>query len=153
MAARKKAAAKKPAKKAQKEENKTLSSVVEMDNRAIKVPDAVFFSILRENGGLFARTARAIKKQTGIEISRQAVRVRAQNHPEILEDIEEENIDVAEEGLHTLMRSKNERVKLDAVKTFLKTKGKKRGYVEKTESELTVKDPDALKRLFGLDED
>lgn len=98
-----------------------------------KLSDEQFFSILRENAGLFARTARAIKQQFGIKYTRQAVRKRALASPEILKDIEEENLDIAEEGLHTLMRSQNERIKLKAIELFLKTKGKKRGYVERQE--------------------
>jgi hypothetical protein len=99
-------------------------------NKSKKISDEQFLSLLRENAGLYARTARAIKKQFGIEYSRQAVRDRAMNFPEELADIEEENLDVAEEGLHSLMRSQAETVKLRAIELFLKTKGKRRGYIE-----------------------
>jgi len=98
-----------------------------------KLSDNEFLAVLRENAGLYARTARAIKKQFGVEYSRQAVRDRAKNFPEEEADIAEENIDVAEEGLHSLMRSANERVKLNAIQLYLKTKGKRRGYVERQE--------------------
>lgn len=107
-----------------------------------KLSKAEFISILRENAGLFARTARAIEKQYGVKFSRQSVRERALKHPEELKDIEEQNIDVAEEGLHSLMRSKNERVKLQAIKMYLQTKGKKRGYIER--KEITGKDGERL---------
>lgn len=102
-----------------------------------KISEAQFFSILRENAGLFARTARAIEAQFKIQYSRQAVQERARKRPEILADIDEENIDIAEEGLNSIMRSKSEAMRLDAVKFFLKHKGRKRGYVEKTETELS----------------
>ena len=48
-------------------------------------------------------------------------------------DIDEENIDVAEEGLHGLMRAKNENIKLRAIDLYLKSKGKKRGYYDRQE--------------------
>lgn len=100
-----------------------------------RLSDKEFLAILRENAGLYARTARAIRKQYDMPYSRQAVRDRAEKHPEVIADIDEENIDVAEEGLHSLMRSSNERVKLDSIKMYLKTKGKGRGYIEKQQVE------------------
>jgi predicted transcriptional regulator len=107
--------------------------------REIKLSDEQFLSILRENGGLFARTARAIKKQFKIEYSRQAVRDRAENHPDEVLDIAEENLDIAEEGLLSIMRNANDQVRLRAIELYLKSKGKKRGYVEKQEFDLTNK--------------
>jgi hypothetical protein len=104
-----------------------------MPKNGIKLTEEMFFAILRENAGLFARTARAIEKQLGVHYSRQAVRDRAEKRPDILEDIREENHDVAEEGLHSLMRSKNERVKLSSIELYLKTQAKSRGYTERTE--------------------
>jgi hypothetical protein len=101
--------------------------------RGTKLSDEQFLSILRENAGLFARTARAIKKQFGIEYSRQAVRDRAENHSEVLSDIYEENLDIAEEGLYSLMRSKNENIKIKSIQYYLDSKGKKRGYVKRSE--------------------
>jgi hypothetical protein len=87
--------------------------------RVIKISDKNFFNILRENGGLYARTARAIERQLGITYTRQSVKERAEKHPEILNDIKEEVLDIAEEGLVSLMRSRNEPVKLDSTKFFL----------------------------------
>jgi len=40
---------------------------------------------------------------------------------------------LAEEGLHSLMRSKNERIKLDSTKFYLERKGKDRGYSQRQE--------------------
>lgn len=104
-----------------------------------KISHEQFFSILRENAGLFSRTARAITKQFGIQYSRQAVQDRARKYPEILADIEEENLDIAEEGLNTIMRSLSETIRLDAVKYYLDRKGKKRGYQQKTATDITIK--------------
>ena len=98
-----------------------------------KISDEQFLSILRENAGLFSRTARAIASHLKIKYSRQAVRDRAAKFPNEVADIEEENLDIAEEGLHSLVRSKNENIKLRAIELMLKTKGKKRGYVERQE--------------------
>ena len=92
-----------------------------------------FLAILRENAGLYGRTARFIAEKIGIPTTRQAVRDRALRYPEILKDIEEQNVDLAEEGLHSLMRSKNENIRLRAVELYLKTKGRHRGYVATTD--------------------
>jgi hypothetical protein len=110
----------------------------------VKLSDAQFFSLLRENAGLFASTARAITAQFGIPYSRQAVHDRAHKYPKLLADIDEENIDIAEEGLHSLMRSRSEAIKADTTKFFLKHRGRKRGYNDKTDIELTGKDGKGL---------
>lgn len=108
-------------------------------SKAVKVSDAQFFSILRENAGLFSRTARAISSQFNVPYTRQAVRDRAIKHPEILSDIDEENLDIAEEGLFSTMRSKSETIRMDAVKYYLDRKGKKRGYQPKAQTDITIK--------------
>lgn len=107
---------------------------------ARKISDQQFLSILRENAGLYARTANAIKKQFGISYSRQAVRAKAEKFPEEIADIEEENLDIAEEGLMTLMRKGSESTRMRAIEVFLKNKGRKRGYNEKTEIDLNIKE-------------
>lgn len=98
-----------------------------------KLSDEQFFAILRENAGIFSRAARKIREQYGISYTRQAVRDRALKSPELLQDIFEESMDVAEEGLQTMMRSNNERIKLNAIIFFLKMKGQDRGYTDKLE--------------------
>lgn len=99
----------------------------------IKLSDSQFFSILRENAGLFARTATAIREKYGITYSRQAVRQRAKDNQEELDDIEEEGLDNAESGMIDLLNSENEDIKFKACQFVLKTKGKKRGYIERQE--------------------
>lgn len=105
---------------------------------AKKLTHEEFFACLRASAGLYARTVRTIKKEFNVDLTRQAVQQRALLHPEILEDILDENIDIAEEGLQGLMRSDDERIKLKACEIYLKTIGRKRGYVERTESEVTL---------------
>jgi hypothetical protein len=105
-----------------------------------RLSEKEFWAILRKNAGIYARTARAIFNEYGIEYSRQAVRDRALKKPEILKDIIEENLDVAEESLRSLMLSKNERIRFNAVEFYLRTKGRERGYIEKSINELTGKD-------------
>lgn len=99
-----------------------------------KVAENQFWAMLRKNAGLYARTARAIEKEFGVSISRQAVRERAEANPELLRDILEETVDIAEEGLHDLMRSGVPNVRLRAIELYLKSKGKTRGYYEKNET-------------------
>ncbi|MBL7738695.1 MAG: hypothetical protein JNK14_05710 [Chitinophagaceae bacterium] len=99
----------------------------------IKLSDSEFLAILRENSGLFANTARAIEEKYGFPYSRQAVRQRALDHKEELEDIEESGLDVAESGMLTMAKSADEDIKFKACQFILKTKGKKRGYIERTE--------------------
>ena len=99
----------------------------------MKVSDNEFWAILRENAGIYARTARAIENHFNVSYSRQAVKDRAEKDMDRLNDIRDQNFDVAEEGLHSLMRSKNERIKLDSTKFYLERKGKDRGYSQRQE--------------------
>ena len=69
-----------------------------------------------------------LKSSTKIPFSRQSVRSRAETFKDALADIQDENVDVAEEGLHTLMRSKNPTIQLKAIDLFLRAKGRVRGY-------------------------
>lgn len=96
-----------------------------------KINDKEFWAFLEANAGIFARTAKAIEKQLGIPYTRQAVRARAIQDPDRLREIEEQNLDVAEDALHSLMRDSDPRVKLKAVEMYLKAKGAQRGYYEK----------------------
>lgn len=103
----------------------------------IKISDAKFWQLLRANAGIYARTARDIVRTYGGTYTRQAVKDRAEKDPEQLADIEDENIDIAEDALQSLMRSRDARIQLKAIELFLKTKGRKRGYI--TGQELDMK--------------
>lgn len=97
-------------------------------NKTHKISKAQFLSVLRENAGLFARTARAIEQQFKVSYTRAAVAQRAKDYPDELLDIDEQNLDIAEEGLHSLMRSRDENVRLRAISLYLNQKGRRRGY-------------------------
>jgi len=99
----------------------------------MKLSNEQFWAGLRESAGLYARAVRLYKKEYNVDITRISVRERAMKDPDQLKDIREQNLDIAEEGLHSLMRTKNENVKLRAIDIFLKTQGKGRGYVERQE--------------------
>jgi hypothetical protein len=114
----------------------TKKQPAKVTRKAKKLSDAQFWAILRKNAGIFGRTARMIEKEYGFTYSRQAVRERAMAHAELLADIDEENVDIAEEGLHDLMRSGNPSVKLKAIETYLKAKGSHRGYYEKQKTQV-----------------
>lgn len=95
--------------------------------------DKEFLNYLRENAGIPERTARKIREATGKPYSRQAAQKRIGNFPKELEDIQEQNIDVATEGLMSLMRSKDERIRLAAIKYFLDAKARHQGFGQKIE--------------------
>lgn len=100
-----------------------------------KLSENEFLAILRENGGLFARTAKAIEDKYKITYSRQSCRIRAEKHPKFLADIEEEMLDIAEAELYKIIKDEDlSSVRLKAIEFYLKCKGKKRDYVERTES-------------------
>jgi len=99
----------------------------------MKITSAEFWAVLRENGGVFQATADAISKEFNISYTRQAVRERALSKPKELRDIEERNVDVAETGIHSLMKSENESIKLKACDLLLKKKGVERGWGDRQE--------------------
>jgi hypothetical protein len=107
----------------------------------MKVNDAEFWSELRKNKALYSRTARALELKYNITYTRQAVRERAEKDLDQLNDIVEENLDVAEEIHHNLMRSKDEKIQIKASQFYLKNKGKGRGYVEKQQIEINEPKP------------
>lgn len=101
-------------------------------NKTHKLSNAEFWTILRDNGGLFARTAKAIERKYKISFSRSAVKQRADTEPHLLNDIIEESLDIAEEGILFLMKQKGDiAVQLNAIKYYLNKKGASRGYGER----------------------
>ncbi len=75
------------------------------------------------------------------------MRDRALKNPEELDDIRQQNIDLAEEGLFTLMRSKNEMIRFKSIELFLKCQGRDRGWVQKIEADLKIEPVYKLENL------
>lgn len=100
----------------------------ERKTRSRKVSDAEFWAVLRKERGIYARAARTIEKEFGITYTRQAVANRAERDLDQLRDIVEETVDIAEEGLHDLMRSPLPNIRLKAIELYLKSRGANRGY-------------------------
>lgn len=97
-----------------------------------KFTDKQFFACLRDCAGIYARTARKLKELYDIEITRQGVKDRADRHLDIVSDIREESVDVAEDSIYGMMlQNKDLRIKLEATKSYLKAMGKHRGWNDK----------------------
>jgi len=112
-----------------------------MGNRVIVIDDNKFWHAMRECGGIYARTVRYIKEHYEIEISRQAVRSRANNNPELYTDIREQALDDAEDSIQTLMRQNSDkRIKFEASKYMLDRLGKDRGFTPHVQQTITVFD-------------
>ena len=99
---------------------------------------------------------RIIKKEHGIDISRNAVYKRMQKHPSIKEAVDGalENLkDIAEHELARNITQGN----MTAIMFFLKTKAKDRGYVEKVEQahsgELKLEQTESFDFSHWSDED
>ena len=107
----------------------------------MKVSDEEFWAELRKNKALYSRTARALEKKYDITYARQSVKERAEKDIDQLNDIVEENLDVAEEIHHKLMLSEDEKIQIKATQFYLKNKGKGRGYVEKQQIEINEPKP------------
>ena len=91
----------------------------------MKVSDAEFWSELRKNKALYTRTARALELKYNITYTRQAVKHRAEKDLDQLNDIVEENLDVAGEVHHNLMMSQDEKIQIKATQFYLKNRGKR----------------------------
>lgn len=103
-----------------------------------KITEIEFIAFLRNNGGVYSRTARAItehlRRITGdksASYSRQAVKYRAEQlSDDVLEDIEDETWDLVAGGLQDTLRSIDQGIKLKAVHLGLKYLGHKYGVTE-----------------------
>jgi len=100
-----------------------------------KLTDEEFLDILRKNGGLFGPTAKAIQKKFKIAFSRQAVRERANKHPELLQEIQEEGIELAHLTFLELMKqTKDLGIRFKAARFYAQTKGKDEFNLKETEN-------------------
>lgn len=98
-----------------------------------KLTDEQFWDLMYEGAGIYARVARLAKSTYNVDITRQAIKQRAERDREKLQDVKESSVDTAEEGLQRHMRSKNEQVSLKACIFVAETQGKDRGYTKKRE--------------------
>lgn len=116
----------------------------------MKLTDKQFWDIYKANGGICNRTAKAIEKTYGCKYSAMAVYDRANRYPEKKKEVQEANCDVAEEVIMSALRSPDEKTRIDVAKFYLKTKGKHRGYTER--SEITGKDgtPIEIEPIVGI---
>jgi len=106
---------------------------------AKKVTDEQFWSALAENCGLYSKTMRAIKKQYGIDITRQAIKERAERDQARLDDIRDSVVEVAEDGIFSLAKDKSKYIRLEACSLIARTLGKNRGWVTRQEAKLIDK--------------
>jgi len=80
----------------------------------IRLTDDEFYNILRENNGLYSRTAKAIESRYQIDYTRQAVYDRASKQPEVLQEIREGRVDKAEQVHDDLLDDPDPRIRKDA---------------------------------------
>lgn len=100
----------------------------------MKVTVNLLRTVLIKTYGHVLPAIRVLKKEYGIEISRNAVYKRIRTNPSLSESVNEalENLkDIAEHELARNITQGN----MTAIMFFLKTKAKDRGYVEKVEQE------------------
>ena len=102
-----------------------------------KIDDALFWQVLEASGALCSVAVKIFKTQYGIDITRQAVYDRLQNHPDKKKQILERNCDVAESVILKNMKSMDGRLSQKAAEYYLDRQGKHRGYGQKTELEIT----------------
>lgn len=100
-----------------------------------KVSDIQFWAVLRESYGVYAKAARLLKQAYDIDISRQAIHSRATRHPDKLEDCRAYILDDAEQVLVSLLRSKDDKVRLGAAKHITDKRGSSAGWVAKQQTE------------------
>jgi gamma-glutamylcysteine synthetase len=70
----------------------------------MKISIDEFFFILKANGGLYQRTAKAIAQKYNCTYTRQTVKIRAEKYPERLQDLRDSIVDTLEEENLTLAR-------------------------------------------------
>jgi len=98
----------------------------------MKVTDDQLIDAIMKNAGIVSGIMATLKKEYGIEITRNGIYERKYANPKIAEAFEEaENViaDVAENRLVEAIRNGN----FKAVTFYLKTKAKSRGYTERQE--------------------
>jgi len=100
----------------------------------MKLTDREFWTGLEKSNGIFAEAVKWYKANLDVEITRNAVLLRANKDRSRLESIRAARLDEAERVLDKLTsHSGDDRVKLQGATFILKTLGKSRGYSERHE--------------------
>lgn len=127
----------------------------------MKVTEDQLIDAIKKNAGIVSGILQTLKKEYNVELTRNAIYERRYDNPKIdaaFIEAEEMTADVAENRLLDAIRSGN----MKAVMFYLKTKAKKRGYVERQEmtgadgKAITITDPlagfskEELMKIAGL---
>jgi len=124
---------------------KTKQSDIKPDNdkQSHKLSDADFWSSMYKAYGIASRAIKVIKRDFGVEISRQGISERANRDKKKLEECRECIVDLAEETIIEVSITGNKKERLDAAKHITKTLGRSRGWDEKIaiehSGEMTIK--------------
>lgn len=105
-----------------------------------------FLDALRDGRGIITYACQKVG------VSRQAyykMKEKDEEFAKQVEDINEENIDFVESKLLTAINNED----ITAIIFYLKTKGKKRGYVERTEHDVNANPFQELMESLPIDED
>lgn len=97
-----------------------------------KVTDEQLIDAIKKNAGIVSGILTTLKKEYGIEVTRDAIYKRKESTPAIaaaFTEAEETVLDVAESKLLTAI-NKGE---MKPIMFYLRTKGKRRGYAERQE--------------------
>ena len=104
----------------------------------MKVDQSQFEEAIRKTGGLYSATAQYIKKKWKIDITRQAIKDRAEKNPELLEEVREASKDKAESVVFDIMTKSNDANRLKAATYYLDRLGTDRGYINKSNVDHTT---------------
>lgn len=111
-----------------------------------KIPFKTIAEAYRSSMGIMSVACR----QLGIDVN--TFKAWKKDYPELndlIEEVEESNLDFAESKLFNLIQEEN----LTAIIFYLKSKGKHRGYIERTENDVSVTGFEELMKSIPCDDD
>lgn len=111
--------------------------------RPKKISSMQILEALKQTGGNQTEARKELERQLGITINRSTISRRIAKEKKLAEavqEIQEQSLDMAEGQLIKAIQKGN----ITAIIFYLKTKGKQRGYTEKTEQETTVTIPEPV---------